>query len=288
MHLPRPPSGAALFTTRDPVFIRDVALPVLGRLVDRWHELRVDGLEHVPEGRALLVGNHNGGVSSPDMYALMVAYWRHFGAEAPAFGLAHDAAFRFPLFGEAMARAGAVPAHPGTAVALLEREARVLVYFGGDLDAYRAHARRHEIVFGRRSGFIKVALRARAPIVPVVSIGAHESFRVLHDGVALARLLGLKRLARVEVLPLIAGLPWGLWVGPLPSVPLPVRMHLRVLPPIEWPELGPEAASDPAVVDRCFVDVLRVMQRALDQLSREGGHGRRSAREVLRSLRGDG
>ncbi|MCA9516192.1 MAG: hypothetical protein KC635_14715, partial [Myxococcales bacterium] len=32
----------------------------------RWHRYEVRGLERVPEGPAILVGNHNGGVSAID------------------------------------------------------------------------------------------------------------------------------------------------------------------------------------------------------------------------------
>jgi 1-acyl-sn-glycerol-3-phosphate acyltransferase len=283
MLLPRPPSS--LTGARDPAFIREM-LPLLAPFFERYHQMTVDGLDRMPEGRALIVGNHNGGITTPDMFALMVAYWRRFGADAPAYGLMHDVMFRVPVAGPMMARLGAVPAHPANAVALLEQDARVLVYPGGDLDAFKSHARRHEIVFGRRRGFIRVALRARAPIVPVVAVGAHEAFHVLTDGAAFARRLPMKRLLRVEVLPVILGLPWGLSVGPVPTFPLPVRMKLRVLEPIAWPELGPEAAEDDAIVDRCREEVRAAMQAALDAMVREGGFGRRPLRELLRSMRG--
>ena len=69
------------------------------------------------------------------------------------------------------------------------RGARVLVFPGGDLDALKPWSRRNEVVFGERAGFIRVALRARAPIVPVVSAGGHEGFRVLPGGAAIARAL---------------------------------------------------------------------------------------------------
>ena len=146
---------------------------------------------------------------SPDMFALMVAWWRHFGVEAPAYGLMHDLPFRVPIAGDLMARLGAVRAHPANAIALLARGAPVLVYPGGDLDAYRPWSRRGEIVFARRTGFVRVALRTGAPIVPVVSSGAHDGFRVLTDGRTLVERLGLKRRTRLDVLPIALCLPWG-------------------------------------------------------------------------------
>lgn len=284
MDLPRPPFGPSAGATRDPDFIRAVT-PALGELVDRWHDVTIEGADHAIPGPVLFVGNHSGGILAPDMFALMAHSWRRFGAELPDYGLMHDVIFRIPGVGAAMAKMGAVPADPRNAVALLEQGARVLVYPGGDLDAFRPHARRHEVVFGNRAGFVKVALRARAPIVPVVCAGSHDSFHVLTDGAAFARAVGLKRLARVEVMPIVAGLPWGLWVGPWGHLPMPVRMTIRVLDPIAWPDLGPEAADDPATVARCRDEVLAAMQRGLDAIARRGGHGRRSIADVWRSVR---
>lgn len=265
---------------RDPAFIR-ANLPGFVRVFRRYHKATVEGLEEIPEGAALVVGNHNGGVASPDMFALMVAWWERFGPDAAAYGLAHDLAFRVPVLKTLLARVGALPAGHEVARSALAQGARVLVYPGGDLDAYRPWSRRHEIVFGPRRGFIRLALQAGVPIVPVVSIGAHESFFVITDGAEFARRSGLKGLTRMEVLPVIAGLPWGLWVGALPHLPLPTKMRLRVLPPLAWPSLDASAAEDPAKVERCFEEVRGVMQSALDQMRREGGYGRRSLGEIL-------
>lgn len=257
---------------RDPEFIRQ-HLETLAAWVERYHHTEVVGLEHVPRGPALAVGNHNGGIMSPDMFALMVAWWRHFGVDEPAYGLAHDIPFRVPGVRELLLRAGAVPARQENALALLRQGCKVLVYPGGDLDAFRPASRAGEVVFGERRGFVRAALRARVPVVPIVSAGAHEAFHVLTDGRELVRRLGLKRLTRVEVLPLVLCLPWGVAVGPVPYLPMPVRIRIRVLPPIVW-DLPSEAADDPAAVERCAADVVRAMQTGLDALSREGGHGR--------------
>jgi 1-acyl-sn-glycerol-3-phosphate acyltransferase len=244
-------------------------------LFERYHDVHVDGWEHVPEGPALCVANHNGGIMSPDMIALMLGWWRQFGPEAPTYGLAHDVPFSVPGLRALLWKVGAVPAHPAHARVLLDGGAKVLVYPGGDLDAFRPHRRRHEVVFGERSGFVKIALRARVPVLPIVGAGAHEGFRVLSDGTWLVRALGLKRHTRIEVLPFFLAMPWGLAVGPLPYVPLPVRMRLRILPPITWPELGPDAADDPATVARCREQVRAAMQHALDELAALGDTGPR-------------
>lgn len=281
-----PPSRPGKPTTsldgRDPAFIRSV-LPTLSSHYRRYHSTVTTGLEHLPEGAALIVGSHNGGPLAPDMFALMAAYWERFGTDAPAYGLMHDIIFRVPFAGNVMSRLGAVPARPANAEALLGRGAKVLVYPGGDIDGLKSYARRHEIIFGERTGFVRVALRTGTPIVPVISVGAHEIFRVLTDGAGLARRSGFKRLTRIEVLPVVLSFPFGLSFGPaFLYFPIPVRMKLRVLQPISWPELGPEHADDPAIVRRCQREVREIMQTALDALVAEGGFGPRPLSEVFR------
>ena len=260
---------------RDSGFIR-ATIPKLALALERYHTMSITGMDRVPEGAALVVGNHNGGTMAPDMFALMVAYWRRFGTDAPAYGLMHDFMFRVPLIGPAMEKLGAVPAHPENAASLLDRGAKVLVYPGGDIDAFKPSARRHEIVFGPRVGFVRVALRAGAPILPVVSVGAHEGFHVVTDGADFARRSGWKKLTRIEVFPIILSLPFGIGVGPVIAyLPLPVHIKLRVLDPIRWPHLGPDAARDEAVVRRCQEEVRAAMQAAMDEMVTEGGFGRR-------------
>src|SRR5688572_4654360 len=101
---------------------------LLGAACDAWYSPEVSGLDHLPPGRALVVGTHNGGLMSPDMFSLMVAFWRHFGADRQAYGLAHDMVFKLPLAGRWIAKLGGVPAHPENARRLLERDVAVLVY----------------------------------------------------------------------------------------------------------------------------------------------------------------
>jgi 1-acyl-sn-glycerol-3-phosphate acyltransferase len=264
---------------RDPDYIRD-EVASLGRILDAWYAPVVDGLQHVPDGRALVVGTHNGGTLAPDMFATMVAFWKEFGPERPSYGLAHDVVFKLPVAGRWLARIGAVPAHPANAVALLERDATVLVYPGGDVDAYKPYRERHVVKFGRRRGFMRIALQTCAPIVPVVSVGAHQITYVVTDGAKLAERLGVKRRWRLEVLPITLALPWGVTVGPLaPILPLPTKVRVRVLPALDLARdlgLGPGSAGDDAAIDAAVERVRATMQIALDALVAEGDFGPRA------------
>lgn len=250
---------------RDPDFIKK-HLPKLNFFFDHYHDVKIEGLEDIPPAPSLIVGNHNGGIVAPDMFALMQAHWRLHGLEDAAYGLMHDFIFKVPIFGSVMAKFGAVPANRRNAEALLKEGARVLVYPGGDLDAFRPSRKKEQIVFGERRGFIRLAIQSGVPIVPVVSAGAHDGFYVLSDGVEFARTVRLKRWTRIEVFPVALGLPWGIGFGPLGYIPPPLRIRLRVLRPICWPELPKEAANDDAIVDRCKQEVHALMQEALTDL----------------------
>jgi 1-acyl-sn-glycerol-3-phosphate acyltransferase len=260
---------------RDPLARRDAEvirteMGWIGQLIDTWFTPEIEGLEHVPDGASLVVGMHNGGNAAPDMFATMVAFWRRFGPERPSYGLAHDQICRAPVVGRWIQRLGAVPARQEHARELLSRGAAVLVYPGGDLDAFKPWRERHRVKFGERSGFIKTALHARVPIVPVVSVGAHETFGVVTDGRSLARAIGLKRWTRMEVLPVILCLPWGVWIGAFEGhIPLPSKIRIRVLPPMRF-DFSPD---DRERVVAAKEEVRAVMQSAVDDLVARGDFG---------------
>jgi 1-acyl-sn-glycerol-3-phosphate acyltransferase len=251
------------------------------RLIDAWYAPEIAGFQHFPDGPALVVGMHNGGNMSPDMFALMGAFWREYGSDYPSYGLAHDALFRIPGAGRLLSVMGGVPAAPGTAETLLGRGATVLVYPGGDVDAFKPYPERYQVKFGGRSGFVRLALRTGVPIVPVVSVGAHEGFRVLTDGRAIARAFGLKRLFRTEVWPIILSFPGLLTFGPFSSyLPVPTKLHVKLLPAIRF-DHGPDAADDRELVARLAEEVRQQMQRTVDQM-RDLPHGPRARlRELL-------
>jgi hypothetical protein len=91
---------------------------------------------------------------------------------------------------------------------------------------------------------------------------------VLTRGATLARWLGIDRL-RVNVMPIVAGPPWGIAPALLPTWPLPTKVTARVCEPLDWSHLGPEAADDPEQVRCCYEEILGVMQTNLDELVEE-------------------
>lgn len=254
------PFDADRLDGRDPALIASV-LPFVARSNERYLRLRAEGFEKLERGPVLYVANHSGGIAGPDVSCTLGSLWGARGPEAPLYALAHDFAMRHvPRFGAVIQRFGAIRANPANAIRALRSGAQVLVYPGGDLDAYRHTARRDEVVLGARSGFVRIAQAARVPIVPIVAHGSHRSAYIFSEGAEIARLLRLKRWARLERFPLALALPWGLAVGPwVPYLPLPFPIQLRVLPPIPAPE-----GADPESIR---VRVQAEMQSALGDLA---------------------
>jgi 1-acyl-sn-glycerol-3-phosphate acyltransferase len=263
-------------SARDPELV-SAMLELWRVLARRYFRVRVEGIDHVPaSGPVLLVGNHSGGFVPSEGLTTVLAIHDHLGPERAIHALAHDFLFEDPTLYRYATRLGLLRASHAGAHHAFHAGHGVLVYPGSDLDTFRPFRDRNRIVLGGRKGFVRLALRERVPIVPVVSAGNHEQFIVLSRGDRLAHLLHAHAWARTEVLPIVLAIPWGLTLGFVPYLPLPAQMTLSFLPELRWPELGPAAAEDPEIVDLCYLQIETAMQTELDRLAR----GRRFLRGV--------
>ena len=259
---------------RDPKFIESM-MPIWEWFYRYYFRVKTDGWHHIPKNeQVLFVASHNGGLSSPDTTMMMYDWFRLFGTERPIYGLMHPIAWKSSNTNKLAAKAGAIIAHPKPAMAAFEQGASVLVYPGGIQDVFRPYSQRDKIQFAGRKGFIKLALRAKVPLVPAISKGAHDTLFVLGDLYPIFQQLhqlGMPWLFDTdpEVVPVYWGLPWGLAIGALPNIPLPVPIHTRICPPIVFNRYGREAANDRAYVDDCYHLVLTQMQQQLDRLFAE-------------------
>jgi len=248
----------------NPSYIRRT-LPVMGPLFRAYFRGEVRGLENIPErGPVLLVGNHSGGVMIADTFVFTMCFYDHFGPQRRFHQLAHDVAARLPGLG--IRPYGTVRASHDNAKAAFQKGAAVLVYPGGDWETFRPSWHSDQIEFGGRRGFVKLALEAGVPIVPVVAIGGQETGLFLTRGQRAARLVRLDRLARIKVLPVAVGPPCGVSLMELPfRFPAPAKVTIEVRPPIDLAErFGPD--PDPDVV---YEEVTGEMQDVLSGLAEE-------------------
>jgi 1-acyl-sn-glycerol-3-phosphate acyltransferase len=246
----------------DPEYIRRT-LSVNRAVYGNYFRGEVRGLEHIPaRGPVLLVGNHSGGLLIADTFVFALEFYARFGPERRFHQLAHDLAARLPATGF-LRRYGTVAASHENARKAFRRGAAVLVYPGGDYETFRPSWEGDEIQFAGRQGFVRLALSEGVPIVPVVAVGGQETALFLFRGRRVARALGLDRRLRLKVLPVSVGPPLGVNILDLPGrLPLPAKVTVEVLPPIDLSErFGPEPEPD-----EVYDDVTGEMQRTLDRL----------------------
>src|SRR5437763_12364300 len=195
----------------DPEYISQTA-PLMRAVFGTYFRGEVRGLENIPSsGPSLLVGNHSGGTLIADTFVFTQEFYDHFGPERRFYQLAHSLAARGPHMG-LIRHWGTLEASHENARAAFARDAPVLVYPGGDYETYRPTSHSDRIEFGGRKGFIKLALVEGVPIVPVLSIGGHETALFVARGETPGRVTGLAQLARTRVLPVRVDPPLGVAV----------------------------------------------------------------------------
>jgi 1-acyl-sn-glycerol-3-phosphate acyltransferase len=260
--------ASGTFDNRDPDLIRE-NLPLTWLVATLYFRAKVDGIENIPPtGPTLLVGNHSGGNYIPDSFILGMAFATYFGAERPFYALTHSTAMAMPIMGRLLKAFGSIPASPQNADESLRRGASVLVYPGGDIETFRPWWERNKVKFAGRMGFVRTALKNRVPLIPVANVGSHETGIFLSDGQWLCKALRLDKTLRIKAEPIQVGLPWGLWFTDfLPRVLLPAKIEIRVLPPMNFPHTGPEAAADDEYVRECYEQVTAALQKAVTDMA---------------------
>ncbi len=186
-----------------------------------WHRAQLRGIEHLPDGPALLVGNHG-----------------LFGFETPVFFyLLHRATGRYPVgladrkvFGNApmeqlIGRFGGVVGTRDNARALLRDSQLVVAYPGGSREVFKRRGARYQLQWDGALGFAKLAIAAGVPVVPFAGLGVDDTY--VHLG----------HIGRLDPLMGRYNVPLALGFGPLP---LPARLRFRLGAPIA-PDCEPVA-----------------------------------------------
>jgi 1-acyl-sn-glycerol-3-phosphate acyltransferase len=237
-------------------------------LVDHWFRMEMDGWENLPEPPVLLVGIHSGAPFVWDAWTVGVQWWRRFGQERPLHGTAHDALMAIPVIGRYFRAMGVLPAAPDAIATALAEGRDVAVWPGGEVDSLRPWHERDRANLAGRKGFVKMAIRAGVPIVPIATVGGADAMPVLIRGDRLSRALNLDKLLRIKVFPLAISLPWGIAPAALPQLPLPAKIRTRFMPAVEL-ESDPERADDEQYVDRKYAEVQNSIQQGMDALARK-------------------
>jgi 1-acyl-sn-glycerol-3-phosphate acyltransferase len=248
-----------------------VQKPVWDVLCKYYFRLETSGWERLPEETSLLIGNHSGGSLTMDAWTFVFDWWRRFGTERVLHATAHDVLMATPGLGDYFRQAGVIPASREGVTAALSAGCDVVIWPGGDVDAMRSWRRRDEAVLGGRMGFVRTAIRSGVPIVPVATVGGHDTAFVLSEGRWIAdgldRVSGLKKKLRGSQLPIVLGFPFGLTIETIPThLPLPAKIRTELLDPVHV-DHDPERVNDRDYVDSIYREVESAIQAGMDRLA---------------------
>ena len=245
--------------------VEERARPYLETLCTRYFRLDLEGAQRVPEqGRALLVANRSGAVPW-DGLMLRTALRMQRPDVQPLRWLSEDSVIHAPFLGTFMNRLGAVRACPENAERLLSQDRLVAVFPEGAHGSHKLFKDRYRLQRFGRGGYVKLALKLGAPILPTAIIGAEETNPLL------GRLGFLGRKLGSDFLPITPTFPW---FGPAGLLPAPVKWRVIIGEPVDLSAYGPEAADDPLVVHRLNEQIRSILQTLVDQ-------GQTSRRSVL-------
>jgi 1-acyl-sn-glycerol-3-phosphate acyltransferase len=225
-------------------------------ILREWFQPTIEGAENIPaEEGALLVTNHgNFGLDLPVLIGLI-----HESTGRVLRSLGDRVVFAAPLVRELAQHMGIIEGEPEATVRLLQDDQLVLVYPGGAKEALSAPEDAYRLQWESSRGFIRAALRAQKPIIPVAGIGNEELYvqvvpqdRVRKSGVGrfISQFLGEK-----YVTPIYMGLG---------ILPFPTELHYIVGEPICLPH-GPEAADDEQIVAELHQQVTETTQQLIYQ-----------------------
>jgi len=222
--------------------------PLVDFLYERYWRVSVQGADQLPSGGAILVANHSGALPYDGPVASLAIMRERPDLREPRW-LVEDQVFHAPVLGTLFNRLGAVRACPENAVRLLDEQRPVIVFPEGYQGLSKPFAQRYQLKRFGRGGFVKLALRTGAPIIPVAIVGSEETSPLL--GRIPASFLG------VPYVPLTS------------PMPLPARWTLRFGEPIGVEGLGPDAADDLAEVQRLTERTREAIMGMLQALLRE-------------------
>ncbi len=222
----------------DPEFA-DYLLPVAGFFFNKYWRIELNGVENIPvEGRALLVANHSG-VLPLDGAMISYGVREHHAAHRLTRALVANMLPSLPFLSVLMNKTGQVLAHPENGERLLDEDELVLVFPEGYKGVSKLFRDRYKLARFGRGGFVRMAMQAKAPIIPVSVVGAEEIYPMLYNAKAIARTIGF---------PFFPITPTWPWLGPLGFVPVPSKWTIDIGEPIETSQYDPDLANNPAFV----------------------------------------
>ncbi len=234
----------------------DAILPFFDFMYSKYWRVEMSGMENVPpEGRALLVSNHSGQLPW-DGAMLATGMVRHHPNQRLLRALYATWFPTLPFVSDLLVKCGQVLGTEDNGTRLLENDELVAVFPEGYKGVGKLYKERYRLARFGRGGFVRMALRAHAPMIPVAVVGAEEAYISLHKSEMMAKLTGFPYFPISPTFP---------WLGLLGFVPLPTKWYIEIGEPIETDSYGPDAANNLVLVSRLTDQARGAVQKMINR-----------------------
>jgi 1-acyl-sn-glycerol-3-phosphate acyltransferase len=233
--------------------------PFFEFMYKRYWRVQISGLENIPaEGRTLLVANHSGQLPW-DGAMVGVGVLLEHPSQRIVRTLYATWFPTLPIISDIFVKCGQVLATEDNGIRLLEQDELVAVYPEGYKGVGKLYKDRYRLARFGRGGFVRMALKTGAPMLPVSIVGAEETYISLGKSDILAKLTGFPYFPISPTFP---------WMGLLGFIPLPTKWYIDIGEPVPTAEHGPAAAGNLMVVSQ-LTDQMRnlVQDQILKRLS---------------------
>ena len=167
-----------------------IAAAIFSPLFKRYFRVETTGLDRVPAiGPVLLVANHSGQLP---IDGVLIGYSLATREKNPRLPRAMVERFfgTVPFLGNLLNQVGGVLGDPVNCASMLDQGEAVIVFPEGVRGSGKPWGKRYQLQhFGE--GFIHLAMKYQAPVIPIAVIGCEETIPSLTSLGPLARVLGL-------------------------------------------------------------------------------------------------
>jgi len=220
----------------------------------KYWRVEMSGVENIPpEGRVLLVVNHSGQLPWDGAMLGTGVLLEH-----PHHRLVRSlyAAWfpTLPFLADLFVKMGQVLATDDNGMRLLEQDQLVAVYPEGYKGVGKLYKERYRLARFGRGGFVKMALKTRAPLIPVAVVGAEETYISLAKSNLMAKITGFPYFPISPTFP---------WTGLFGFVPLPTKWSIDIGAPILMDGYGANADRNLVLVSQLTDQMRNIVQEMI-------------------------
>jgi 1-acyl-sn-glycerol-3-phosphate acyltransferase len=232
----------------------DTIRPFFDFMYKRYWRVQMSGLENIPaEGRAMLVVNHSGQLPWDGAMVATGVLQEH-----PSQRLVRTLYATWfptlPFISDIFVKCGQVLATEVNGIRLLEQDELVAVFPEGYKGVGKLYKERYRLARFGRGGFVKMALKTRAPIIPVAVVGAEETYISLAKSDVMAKLTGFPYFPISPTFP---------WLGLAGFIPLPTKWYIDIGEPVPTEGYKPGSENNLVLVSQLTDQIRNLVQQMI-------------------------